>query len=61
MKSSQNKLIELQSNTEKYKNSYFYTTAKDWNVLPHEIVNIKSADRFKNFLFEYFSESVNML
>ena len=50
MKSSQNELIELQSNTEKYKNSYFYTTVKDWNALPREIVNIKSADRFEKFL-----------
>ena len=58
MKSSQNKFIELLPNTETYKNSYFYTTVKDWKALPSEIVNIKSADRFKNFLFEYFSESV---
>ena len=52
MKSSQNKFIELLPNTEKYKNSYFYTTVKDWNALPSEIVNFKSADRFKNLLFE---------
>ena len=58
MKSSQNKFIELLPNTETYENSYFYTTVKDWKALPSEIVNIKSADRFKNFLFEYFSESV---
>ena len=61
MKFSQNEFFELLPNTETYKNSYFYTTVKDWNALPREIVNIKSPDRFKNFLFEYFSESVNML
>ena len=37
-------------------NSYFCRlTVKDWNALPSEIVNIKSADRFKKVLFEYFS------
>ena len=58
MKSSQNKFIELLPNTETDKNSYFYTTVKDWKALPSEIVNIKSAHRFKNFLFKYFSESL---
>ena len=53
--SSQNKFIELLPNTETYKNSYFCRTVKDWNALPSEIVNIKSADRFKKVLFEYFS------
>ena len=53
--SSQNKFIELLPNTETYKNSYFCRTVKDWNVLPSDIVNIKSADRFKKVLFEYFS------
>ena len=37
-------------------NSYFCRTVKDWNALPSEIVNIKSADRFKKVLFEYFSQ-----
>ena len=32
---------------EKNKNSYFCRTIKDWNALPSEIVNIKSADHFK--------------
>ena len=54
--SSQNKFIELLPNTETYKNSYFCRTVKDWNALPSEIVNIKSADRFKKVLFEYFSQ-----
>ena len=45
--SSQNKFIELLPNTETHKNSYFCRTVKDWNALPSEIVNIKSADRFK--------------
>ena len=31
----------------------------DWNALPSEIVNIKSADRFKKVLFEYFSQLMN--
>ena len=54
--SSQNKFIELLPNNETYKNSYFCRlTVKDWNALPSEIVNIKSADRFKKVLFEYFS------
>ena len=39
-----------------YKNSYFCRTVKDWNALPSEIVNIKSADSFKKVLFEYFSQ-----
>ena len=52
--SSQNKFIELLPNTETYKNSYFCRTVKDWNALPSKIVNIKSADRFKKVLFEYF-------
>ena len=47
---SQNKFIELLPNTETYKNSYFCTTVKDCNVLPSEIVNIKSADRLKKAL-----------
>ena len=34
----------------------FCRTVKDWNALPSEIVNIKSADRFKKVLFEYFSQ-----
>ena len=54
--SNQNKFIELLPNTETYKNSYFCRTVKDWNALPSEIVNIKSADRFKKVLFEYFSQ-----
>ena len=54
--SSQNKFIELLPNTETCKNSYFCRTVKDWNALPSEIVNIKSADRFKKVLFEYFSQ-----
>ena len=54
--SSQNKFIELLPNTETYKNSYFCRTVKDWNALPSKIVNIKSADRFKKVLFEYFSQ-----
>ena len=45
--SSQNNLIELLPNTETYKNSYFCRTVKDWNALPSEIVDIKSADQFK--------------
>ena len=53
---SQNKFIELLPNTEPYKNSYFCRTVKDWNTLPSEIANIKSADRFKEVLFEYFSQ-----
>ena len=57
--SSQNKFIELLPNTETYKNSYFCRTVKDWNALPSEIVNIKSADRFKKVLFEYFSQLMN--
>ena len=44
--SSHNKFIELLPNTDTYKNSYFCRTVKDWNALPSEIVNIKSADRF---------------
>ena len=55
--SSQNKFIELLPNTETYKNSYFCRTIKDWNALPSEIVNIKSADRFKEVLYEYFSHN----
>ena len=54
--SSQNKFIELLPNTEAYKNSYFCRTVKDWTVLPSEMVNIKSADRFKKVLFEHFSQ-----
>ena len=54
--SSQNKFIELLPNTEAYKNSYFCTTVKDWNVLPSGIVNIKSTDRFRKVLFEHFSQ-----
>ena len=54
--SSQNKFIEPLSNTETYKNSYFCRTVKDWNASPIEIVNIKSADRFKKVLVEYFSQ-----
>ena len=54
--SSQNKFIELLPNTETYKNGYFCRTVKDWNALPSEIVNIKSADRFKKVLLEYFSQ-----
>ena len=54
--SSQKKFIELLPNTETYENSYFCRTVKDWNALPSEIVNIKSADRFKKVLFEYFSQ-----
>ena len=38
------------SNTETCKNSYFCRTFKNWNALPSEIVNIKSADRFKKVL-----------
>ena len=53
--SSQNKFIEPLPNTETYKNSSFCRTVKDWNALPSKIVNIKSADRFKKVLFEYFS------
>ena len=53
--SSQNKFIELLPNTETYKNSSFCRTVKDWNELPSKIFNIKSADRFKKVLFEYFS------
>lgn len=56
MKSSQNKFIELLPHTETYKNSYFYTTVKDWNALPSKIVNIKSADRLK---LSYLSISVS--
>lgn len=60
MKFSQNEFFELLPNTETYKNSYFYTTVKDQNALPSETVNSKSpgksTDRFKNFLFEYFSD-----
>lgn len=60
MKFSQNEFFELLPNTETYKNSYFYTTVEDWNALPSETVNSKSpgksTDRFKNFLFEYFSD-----
>ena len=51
--SSQNKFIELLSNTETY---YFCRTVKDWNTLPSEIVNIKSADRLKKVLFEHLSQ-----
>ena len=54
--SHQNKFIELLPNTETYKNSYFCRTIKDWNALPSEIVNIKSADQFKKVLFEHFSQ-----
>ena len=54
--SSQNKFIELLPNPETYENSYFCRTVKDWDALPSEIVNIKSADRFKKVLFEYFSQ-----
>ena len=53
--SNLNKFIELQPNTESYKNSYFCRTIKDWNALPSEIVNIKSVDLFKKASFEYFS------
>ena len=56
MKSSQNKFIELLPHTETYKNSYFYTTVKDWNALPSKIVNIKSVDRLK---ISYLSISVS--
>ena len=60
--SSQNKSIELLPNTETYKNTYFCRTVKNWNALPSEIVNIKSADRFKKVLFEYFSQwSISIL
>ena len=53
--SSQNKFIKLPlPNTETYKNSYFGRTVKDLNTLPSEIVNIKSADRFKKVLFGHF-------
>ena len=31
-------------------------TVKDWNALPNEIVNIKSAHRFEKVLFEYLSQ-----
>jgi len=48
---SHNKFIELLPNTETYKNSYFHRTAKD-----SEIVNIKSADRFKKVLSEHLSQ-----
>ena len=51
--SSQNKFIELLSNTETY---YFCRTVKDWNALPSGIVNIKSADRLKKVLFEHLSQ-----
>ena len=54
--SSQNKFIEPLPNTETYKNSSFCRTVKDWNELPSKIFNIKSADRFKKVLFEYFSQ-----
>ena len=53
---SQNNCIELLSNTETLKNSYFCRTVKDWNVLPSEIVNIKCADWLKKVLFEHFSQ-----
>ena len=54
--SSQNKFIELLPNTETYKNLYFCRTVKDWNVLPSEIVNNKSAIDWKKF---YLSILVN--
>ena len=46
MKFSQNEFFELLPNTETYKNSYFYTTVKDWNALPSETVTVKPGQAF---------------
>ena len=52
--SSQNKFVKQIPNTETHQNSYFCRTVKDQNALPSEIVNMKSADRFKKVLFKHF-------
>ena len=35
---------------------FLFVCLSKWNALPSEIVNIKSADRFKKLLFEHFSQ-----
>ena len=52
----QNKFIELQSNTEAYRNSFYCKTIRDWNSLPNNILDIDNSRKFKlafnNFLNE---------
>ena len=42
--------IELQANTDQYRNSFLPRTIRDWNALPSDLVMAGSADDFINQL-----------
>ena len=41
------KFIELQHNTEAYRNSFYCKTIRDWNLLPNHLLEIDNSGSFR--------------
>ena len=45
-----NKYLQPATRTDAYKHSFFPSAIKLWNVLPEELIDAKTIDKFKNLL-----------
>ena len=53
-------LIQRQTNTTAYQQSFFPRTIKDWNHLPTNIIEIQNLGTFQTQLFNFYSQLGNL-